>query len=192
MSLFELMLAMQMQEAAMYLQRGRHFSWGAYPLTGVFETSRRRAGAGRRLQDEPAEGYLRCARSPRSLRRSSLWDFSGQVAHKRALHAIFRERFASDTTEYWLKRLDEQDLLSAPVLTLAEALEHEQTRVNASVIDLDGEGVRAFGSPLSMAEGAFAVRRPPPRLGADGEAVLSEAGISAERIATLKAKGILT
>ena len=38
-SLFESMLAMQMQEAAMWLQRDRHFSWGAYPLTGGFETS---------------------------------------------------------------------------------------------------------------------------------------------------------
>src|ERR1700683_1510839 len=35
-SLFESMLAMQMQEAAMYLQRGRHFSWGSYPRAGGF------------------------------------------------------------------------------------------------------------------------------------------------------------
>ena len=38
-SLFESMLAMQMQEAAMWLQRGQHFSWGGYPLTGAFETT---------------------------------------------------------------------------------------------------------------------------------------------------------
>jgi len=38
-SLFESMLAMQMQEAAMWLQRGRHFSCGSYPLSGAFETS---------------------------------------------------------------------------------------------------------------------------------------------------------
>ncbi len=38
-SLFESMLAMQMQEAAMWLERGRHFSWGSYPLSGGFETS---------------------------------------------------------------------------------------------------------------------------------------------------------
>ena len=40
-------------------------------------------------------------------------------------------------------------------------------------------------------EGAFQVRRGPPALGADGEAVLSEAGYSAERIAALKQTGIV-
>src|SRR5262249_61890330 len=33
-SLYSSMLAMQMQEAAMWLQRGRHLHWGAFPLTG--------------------------------------------------------------------------------------------------------------------------------------------------------------
>jgi crotonobetainyl-CoA:carnitine CoA-transferase CaiB-like acyl-CoA transferase len=109
------------------------------------------------------------------------------------LHAMFRERFASDTTAHWLARLDEQDLLCAPVLTLAEALEHEQTRANASIVGLhpDNGGPKAVGSPLTMAEGAFRVRRPPPRLGADSEDVLREAGLSGERIAALMAQGIV-
>ena len=57
-SLFESMLAMQMQEAAMGLMRGRDFSWGAYPLTGAFRDQRRRDRAGRRVQ-----GPTRCAKS---------------------------------------------------------------------------------------------------------------------------------
>ena len=102
--------------------------------------------------------------------------FAGQVAHKSELQAMFRERFASNTTEHWLARLDEQDLLCAPVLTLAEALGHEQTRANGTVVTLEG-GADAL--PLDRhaarpwAEGAFQLRRPPPALGADGEAVLA-------------------
>ena len=38
-SLFESMLAMQIQEAAMWLQRQKDLNWGAFPLTGVFETT---------------------------------------------------------------------------------------------------------------------------------------------------------
>jgi formyl-CoA transferase len=38
-SLYDSMLAMQMQEAAMWLQRKRELNWGAFPLTGVFETT---------------------------------------------------------------------------------------------------------------------------------------------------------
>ena len=38
-SLYNSMLAMQMQEAAMHLMRGRELNWAAYPLSGVFETA---------------------------------------------------------------------------------------------------------------------------------------------------------
>ena len=38
-SLYNSMLAMQMQEAAMHLMRGRELNWAAYPLSGVFETT---------------------------------------------------------------------------------------------------------------------------------------------------------
>ena len=51
---------------------------------------------------------------------------------------MFRERFASNTTEYWLARLDEQDLLCAPGADLAEALGHEQTKANGTVVTLNG------------------------------------------------------
>ncbi len=104
---------------------------------------------------------------------------------------MFRERFASNTTEYWLARLDEQDLLCAPVLTLAEALGHEQTKANGTVVTLQGGGqaMPLIGTPLGMGPGAFRIRRPPPALGADGEAVLAEAGYPAARIAALQKRG---
>src|SRR5262249_24921371 len=38
-SLYDSMLAMQMQEAAMWLMRARDFSWGEMPYTGVFPTT---------------------------------------------------------------------------------------------------------------------------------------------------------
>ncbi len=37
-SLFNSMLAMQMQEAAVWMMRGRELNWAAMPLSGVFET----------------------------------------------------------------------------------------------------------------------------------------------------------
>ena len=38
-SLYDSMLAMQMQEAAMWLMRDRDFSWGSMPHTGAFATT---------------------------------------------------------------------------------------------------------------------------------------------------------
>ena len=192
-SLFESMLAMQMQEAAMWLQRGRHFSWGSYPLTGGFETTDGALVLVGAFKSNPLCDICAALGLPDLSADPRYADFAGQLTHKKTLQAMFRERFASETTAHWLARLDEQDLLCAPVLTLPEALAHEQTRANASVVGLhpDGGGPKAVGSPLTMAEGAFRVRRPPPQLGADSEDVLREAGLSNERIAALKAEGIV-
>jgi crotonobetainyl-CoA:carnitine CoA-transferase CaiB-like acyl-CoA transferase len=192
-SLFESMLAMQMQEAAMYLQRDLDFSWGAYPLTGVFPTRDGALVLVGAFKSNPLRDICAALGLPDYSADPRYADFAGQLAHKKTLQAIFRERFASESTAHWLARLDEQDLLCAPVLTLPEALAHEQTRANASVVGLHpgGGGPKAVGSPLTMAEGAFRVRRPPPQLGADSEDVLREAGLSPERIAALKAEGIV-
>ncbi len=192
-SLFESMLAMQMQEAAMWLQRGRHFSWGSYPLTGGFETANGAIVLVGAFKTNPLQDICAALGLPDLSADQRYATFAGQVAHKAELQAMFRERFASNTTEYWLARLDERDLLCAPVLTLAEALGHDQTKANGTVVAFNGEAgaLPLVGSPLTMNKGAFQLRRPPPALGADGEAVLGEAGYSAERIAALKQTGIV-
>ncbi len=192
-SLFESMLAMQMQEAAMWLQRGQHFSWGSYPLTGGFETMDGAIVLVGAFKTNPlrdicaALGLEDLSANPRYA------TFKDQVAHKAELQLIFRERFASNTTKHWLARLDEHDLLCAPVLTLAEALGHEQTKANGTVVTVNGkvETSPLIGTPLSMDPSAFQIRRPPPALGADGDAILAEARYSAERIAALRSAGVV-
>jgi crotonobetainyl-CoA:carnitine CoA-transferase CaiB-like acyl-CoA transferase len=193
-SLFESMLAMQMQEAAMWLQRGQHFSWGGYPLTGAFETTDGAIVLVGAFKTNPLQDICKALGVDDLSADPRYATFKDQLAHKPQLQAIFRERFASDTTEHWLARLDEQDLLCAPVLTLAEALGHEQAKANGTVVTMPGRGgvLPLIGSPLSMAPDAFQLRRPPPALGADGDAVLTEAGYSAERIAALRSAAVVS
>lgn len=190
-SLFESALAMQMQEAAMWTQRGQHFSWGAFPLTGVFATQDGAVVLVGAFKANPLRD-ISAALGIEDLSLDQRFStFAGQMAHKKELHAIFRARFAGGTTAHWLERLEAQDLLCAPVLTLAEALEHEQSRVNGSLISLNGGAMQVMGTPLTMASSAFALRHAPPTLGAHGAEVLGEIGYSAERIATLKESGVM-
>ncbi|KRQ03434.1 CaiB/BaiF CoA transferase family protein [Bradyrhizobium manausense] len=192
-SLFESMLAMQMQEAAMWLHRGKDLSWGSYPLTGCFATTDGAVVLVGAFKANPLQDICKALELPDLSADPRYATFQGQVEHKAELQGKFRERFASNTTAYWLARLDEQDLLCSPVLTLAEALGHEQTKLNGTVVTLSGGAttMALIGTPLTMAPDAFQLRRPPPALGADGTAVLTEAGFSAERIAALKAQGIV-
>ncbi|WP_439403978.1 CaiB/BaiF CoA transferase family protein [Bradyrhizobium sp. DASA03076] len=192
-SLFESMLAMQMQEAAMWLHRGKDLSWGSYPLTGCFATTDGAVVLVGAFKANPLQDICKALELPDLSADPRYATFQGQVEHKAELQGKFRERFASNTTASWLARLDEQDLLCSPVLTLAEALGHEQTKLNGTVVTLSGGAttMALIGTPLTMAPDAFQLRRPPPALGADGTAVLTEAGFSAERIAALKAQGIV-
>jgi formyl-CoA transferase len=61
------------------------------------------------------------------------------------------------------------------------------------IIETKGDSgtVRLVGSPLDMSAAPFAVRRPPPPLGAHGAAILAEFGYDAGRIAELKAAKVL-
>jgi crotonobetainyl-CoA:carnitine CoA-transferase CaiB-like acyl-CoA transferase len=192
-SLFESMLAMQIQEAAMWMQRQKHLNWAAFPLTGVFETTDGAVVLVGAFKQNPLKDICAALGLPDLSAEPRLSTFAGQATNKPELQAKFRERFASNTTAHWLAKLEEQDLLCAPVLTLSEALEHEQTKSNGSIIEV-ADGHASFpllGSPLTMDGSAFQIRHAPPGLGADGRAILEEAGYSAESIEALIASGII-
>ena len=100
-----------------------------------------------------------------------------QFKHKPALQKMFHEAFATNTRAYWLDRLDEQDLLCAPVRDLRQALVDPQTLHNQILMEGQGEGqtVRFIGSPIQMSAAPVTLRRPPPRLGQHTEEVMDQA-----------------
>src|SRR5690606_8256139 len=88
-SLFESMLAMQMQEAAMWLQRKKELNWGAFPLTGVFETTDGAlvlVGAFKANPLKDISAALGVADLSQEERFSS---FARQMENKAELHRIF-------------------------------------------------------------------------------------------------------
>ncbi len=189
-SLYDSMLAMQMQEAAMWLQRRRDLNWGSFPLTGVFETTDGALVLVGAFKANPLQDICRALDLPDLSADPRHATFAAQVETKPELQAKFAERFATNTTAYWLGRLEEQDLLCAPVQTIAEALASEQTAANGMIVGY-GDDMKLIGSPLTMAPSAFQLRRPPPKLGQHGPEILAEAGFSPERIAELKAAKVV-
>jgi crotonobetainyl-CoA:carnitine CoA-transferase CaiB-like acyl-CoA transferase len=105
-----------------------------------------------------------------------------QFKHKAELQSLFRARFASNTQAYWLARLEQQDLLCAPVRDLREALVDPQTLHNHMIMEGPGEGqqVRFIGSPITMSDAPVTLRRAPPRLGQHTEEILELARAGAQ------------
>ena len=71
-SLYSSMLAMQMQEAAMWMMRGRELNWAAMPLSGVFETTDGAIVMVGAFKGKPVARHLPRARHRRPLRRCAL------------------------------------------------------------------------------------------------------------------------
>lgn len=179
-SLLDSMLAAQTQEAAAFMMRGREVNWGAMPLTGVFETTDGALVMVGAFKADPVRDIGTALELPTLHEDPRFKDHASQVANKAALHAIFRERFATDTTAHWLGRLEAQDLLCAPVRTLGEALADDQTRINGMILETHNsiEKVRVVGSPVHLSDAVVEVRIPPAELGQHTAEVLAEIGMA--------------
>jgi len=191
-SLFESMLHMQMQEAAMWMQREYTFNWGSNALAGVFETTDGHILMIGAFRPNPLRDICVALEIPDMSVDPRFATRESRLEHKAELQGAFAARIRTNTSAFWLQRLDEHDLLCSPVLTLAEALDHEQTAANGSIITIETDKPRRYlGSAFNLGEGAFQVRVPPPDVGAHTDEILAEANYPAERIRTLRAAGIV-
>ncbi len=179
-SLYNSMLAMQMQEAAMRMMRDKELNWAAMPLTGVFETTDGALTMVGAFKPNPLRDICEALGLEDLSQQPRLSTLDQQREHRPELQETFRKRFREESTAHWLERLEAVDILCAPVRTLAEALEDEQTRVNGMVVEAgstEAGPVRLVGTPIHMSDAPFEIRVPPPRLGEHNEALLAEAGM---------------
>jgi crotonobetainyl-CoA:carnitine CoA-transferase CaiB-like acyl-CoA transferase len=119
--------------------------------------------------------------------------FADRFAHKDALLEILTPRFAARTTRDWLARLSGR-VPCAPVNTMQEALEDDQVRQRAMILEVTHPSfgvLREVASPIKTA-GAITAPAPAPQLGEHTESLLSELlHYPPERIAALRAAGVL-
>lgn len=174
-SLYDSMLAMQMQEAAQWSKHREVLNWAAMPLTGVFDTTDGAIVIVGAFKANPLQDICTALEiEDMSPRYPTLAE---QRANKPFLQETFRKAIAQNTTAHWLQRLEAVDLLCAPVRSLGEALDDEQTAVNGMLCPIDhpilGE-VTMVGSPVHLSDAPLTVRHLPPRLGEHTDEILQD------------------
>ena len=105
---------------------------------------------------------------------------------------LTQEVLKTNGSAHWLARLEAADIPCVPVLTRNQMIENEQIAANGTVIETehpDAGRLRQARPAAVFSETPTAAPRPAPRLGADTEAVLGEAGFDAAEIAALRAAG---
>lgn len=174
-SLYDSMIAMQMQEAAQWSKHREVLNWAAMPLTGVFDTTDGAVVVVGAFKANPLRDICNALEiddlSPQYP------DLPMQRKHKPFLQDTFARAFAANSTAHWLERLEEQDLLCAPVRSLGEALDDPQTAINEMLHTIDhptlGE-ITLVGSPVHLSDVPMKVYRMPPKLGEHTDEVLGE------------------
>ena len=193
-SLFNSMLALQMQEATARLMVDEELNWALMPLTGCFPTSDSEVVVIGAFKPNPLADICAALGLP-DLSLEERFGTPERLRENRTeIRGILADRFRDDTTEHWIQALEAQDVLCGPVLELAAALQDPQTVHNGMVLEFAdqlGRTVRTIASPVSLSAVERQVRHAPPRLGEHTVEVLGELGYDGSTIDALRAGKIV-
>ena len=181
-SLYDSIIAMQMQEAAQWSKHREILNWAAMPLTGLFDAIDGPLVIVGAFKQNPLRDI--CAALGIEDLSPQYPDLTSQRANKPYLQDTFRKQIATNTVAHWLARLEEQDLLCAPVRSLGVALDDPQTAINGMFIDIDHPvmgPLRLLGSPVHLSDAPVELRHVPPRLGEHTDEVIAEFGLARDQ-----------
>jgi len=118
----------------------------------------------------------------------------GLREHTQETHRLLADAIRSFPRAQIMERFEAEDVLVAPVLDYDAVFTDPQVRHNGLVLEAEVDGVgpvKWVGMPVALSETPARLRRVPPTIGRHNDEVLAAAGLSPERIAELKAAGVV-
>jgi crotonobetainyl-CoA:carnitine CoA-transferase CaiB-like acyl-CoA transferase len=117
-----------------------------------------------------------------------------RLSNRPALHEALNTRLARRDADAWIARLNESGVPSGPIYDMAEVFADPQVQARGMYVELPDEHRGVFkttGIPVKLSASPGDVRRAPPRLGADTDAVLATIGLSGAEIERLRRAGVV-
>ena len=112
-----------------------------------------------------------------------------RFAHRAAINAAINARTGTGTVAYWIEKLNAAGIPCGRVFGLAEVFDDPQTRHQQMRVTIDHPQhgpLDVLGFPIKFSDDPCRMHRPPPVLGADTDAILTELGRDASTIAALR------
>jgi len=117
---------------------------------------------------------------------------SGRQDHVEALEALLEAEFAKADALTWIARCEASGVPCGPINDFAQALADPHFLAREMVTEVDHPilgRMKMLGIPTKFSKTPGAVRSAAPTFGQDTDRVLDQLGLSAERIAALRASG---
>ena len=170
-SLYDSMIALQHQEAAMELAGAPELNWASLPLTSVFSASNGQLVIVGAFRENPLRDICNALDIEDLSGHEEFGDIESRKANKDALHSLLEAATTRYTVEENLSRLESVDILCAPVRSLGEALVDDHSA--PMIVEVDGpsapQSERHIGSPIHLSDTPARTSRAAPLLGADNE-----------------------
>src|SRR6266404_1643600 len=113
-------------------------------------------------------------------------------ANRKALETELAARLRTQTSDYWLARLDQKGVPSGPVYDMLQALADPQTTARQMVVEVEHTtlgAVKTIGLPVKFSATPGGLRRGAPLFGEHTRDVLAEYGFGDDEIAALEQEG---
>jgi crotonobetainyl-CoA:carnitine CoA-transferase CaiB-like acyl-CoA transferase len=117
-----------------------------------------------------------------------------RTAHHWEIVKILQETFRSQPREYWLPRLDENEIPNAPINTVEEVFEDPQVKhmgIPREIHHPKMGNTNLVGSPINLSDTPAKFFRPAPLLGENTEEILEQLGYDHNAINELRAGGVI-
>lgn len=117
-----------------------------------------------------------------------------RVRNRDALDEQVARVMGERTRAEWIEILEAAGIPVGPINKVSEALSSPQTLARDMVVELQHPSagtMRTLGLPIRLGDTPAAIRRPPPELGADTDAVLADLGIGVSEVERLRAEGVV-
>ena len=117
-----------------------------------------------------------------------------RVQRRARLRPILASRIAERTTAAWLAALQAAEIPAGPINDISAAFASPEAVALGMTVDQEHPAwgvIRQAGIPFELSATPAEIRTPPPTLGQDTDAILTELGYDVPRIAALRAGGIV-
>ncbi len=159
----------------------------------IFETRDGYVTAGA-VSDAEWLGMTRALNQPQWLDDPRFKTASDRMANVEDRLQAMAEVFATNTTDYWLERLEAESVPCAPVLRRREVIDHPQIEQNELIVETEhpvAGTIRHTRAAARFSETPTRLRRQAPSLGEHTDEVLRDLGLGDAELGRLREEGVL-